>query len=117
MGVSRDGGGDAVMTYRPVKGDRVRVGLKSVFVQAEAVELGITDGMTLHMEVPLPNGVTIMPLVCVTGLDRDWFAADYVDLKAQEREAIEAYFRERPSNREILAKAMASEPRDEEDDR
>lgn len=100
------GAAGAVLTFRPVRGDRVRVGLKSLFVDAPAVELGLEVGTVLRMEVPLPSGVTIRPLVEVTGVDDDWFAADYVHIEDEDRAAIDAYYASRPSKQELLVRAV-----------
>lgn len=96
----------AVLTFRPVRGDRVRVGLRSLFVDAPAVELGLEVGTILWMEVPLPSGVTIRPLVEITGVDEEWFAADYAHIEGHERAAIEAYYASRPSKQELLMRAV-----------
>lgn len=93
------------MLYRPVRGDKVRVGLNGVFVEAPAAELGLEVGTELRVEVPLPNGVTIQPLVVVIGVDEDFFAGDYVALTLEDRAEIDAYYASRPSVREILVEA------------
>ena len=93
----------SVIVYRPVRGDTVRVGLRSVYVGAPGEALGLEVGLVLRMEVPLPNGVTIQPHVRVTGVDADFFTGDYLDLGPDELAAIEAYYASRPSRREILA--------------
>ncbi|PKN59522.1 MAG: hypothetical protein CVU56_00415 [Deltaproteobacteria bacterium HGW-Deltaproteobacteria-14] len=101
----------SVVLYRPIHGDKIRVGLNGVFVEtpAEALAVELSPGTTLRMEIPLPNGVTIRPLVAVIGVDDEFFAADYVELTAADRDAIDAYYASRPSQRELLVWAVQME--------
>ena len=101
----------SVALYRPVPGDKVRVGLNGVFVETptEALAVELSPGTALRMEIPLPNGVTIRPTVEVIGVDDEFFAADYVELTVADRDAIHAYYASRPSQRELLVWAVQME--------
>jgi|GEM_PF-3455193 len=97
------------MCYRPVRGDKVRVGLNGVFVETPAGALELEVGTTLRMEIPLPSGVTIRPIVEIIGVDDEFFAADYVELTLTDRAAIDAYYASRPSKHELLVWAVQQE--------
>lgn len=95
--------------YRPVRGDKVRVGLNGVFVETPANVLDLEVGATLRMEIPLPSGDTIRPVVAIIGVDEDFFAADYMELSLRDRGAIDAYYASRPSQHELLVWAVQTE--------